>query len=362
MSQFFGSQGSKTGNNSQKSNFLGAKKAIIGTLMLFSYGMTAIPLQAGFFGVFSDLLAAGDKTERHENQNVQSMPLLRSTGGMSTNYALAGDISIVGGMAVEAQSGPLGSISDVQDEPSSHRVAIYTVRKGDTIGQVARMYDVSVNTILWANDLKSSVLSEGQIIIILPVSGVMHIVKEKDTLKSIAKKYKADVEDIKRFNGILTDSELEVGSAITVPDGDISSPKTVGKSTSSKGTSRLIAGFDGPDLGRTFLRPVDGLKTQGLHGYNGVDLGAPIGTPVIAAAAGRVVLARSGGYNAGYGSYVVIEHDGGVQTLYAHLSKVSVETGDLVYRSQKVGNVGSTGRSTGPHLHFEVRGARNPFQ
>jgi len=112
-----------------------------------------------------------------------------------------------------------------------------------------------------------------------------------------------------------------------------------------------------------FSWPVGGgVITQGLHGWNAVDIGAPSGTPVYAAAGGTVIVARSGGgWNGGYGNYVVISHSNGTQTLYAHLSRVLVSAGQGVGQGDTVGKVGATGEATGPHLHFEVRGAANPF-
>ncbi|HRH55479.1 MAG TPA: M23 family metallopeptidase, partial [Candidatus Paceibacterota bacterium] len=101
--------------------------------------------------------------------------------------------------------------------------------------------------------------------------------------------------------------------------------------------------------------------SQGIHGWNGVDMSAPSGTPIYAAAGGTVIVSRVGGWNGGYGNYVVIEHAGGVQTLYAHMATDSVSVGETVSRGQNIGTVGNTGQSTGYHLHFEVRGAKNPF-
>jgi murein DD-endopeptidase MepM/ murein hydrolase activator NlpD len=103
--------------------------------------------------------------------------------------------------------------------------------------------------------------------------------------------------------------------------------------------------------------------TQGLHGWNGIDLGAARGTPIHAAAGGTVIVARSGGaWNGGYGNYVVITHSNGTQTLYGHMKSVIVSPGQGVSAGQVIGYEGSTGASTGPHLHFEVRGAANPFR
>ena len=114
--------------------------------------------------------------------------------------------------------------------------------------------------------------------------------------------------------------------------------------------------------GGGFIHPLPGsLRTQGIHGYNGVDLASGTGTPIRAAAAGQVIVAKSYGWNGGYGNYVVVRHANGTQTLYAHNSSNAVGVGTYVAQGQTVAYVGSSGRSTGSHLHFEVRGASNPF-
>ena len=111
-----------------------------------------------------------------------------------------------------------------------------------------------------------------------------------------------------------------------------------------------------------YANPVPGaILTQGLHGYNSVDLGAPLGTPIYAAAEGNVITSKQGGWNGGYGSMIVISHDNGTQTLYSHQSENVVSVGQKVSKGQLIGYIGSTGRSTGNHLHFEVRGAKNPL-
>jgi murein DD-endopeptidase MepM/ murein hydrolase activator NlpD len=115
-------------------------------------------------------------------------------------------------------------------------------------------------------------------------------------------------------------------------------------------------------LGGFFIWPVGGgVKTQGLHGYNGIDIGAPKGTPIYASAGGVVIVSRDSGWNGGYGEYVVIAHDNGVQTLYGHMSRVVAQAGTHVDQGDIIGYIGQTGKATGPHLHFEVRGAKNPF-
>jgi murein DD-endopeptidase MepM/ murein hydrolase activator NlpD len=185
------------------------------------------------------------------------------------------------------------------------------------------------------------------------------VVKKGDTVSSIAKKYDGDVDDILAYNQLASAEDVKIGDTVIIPNGTIAAPEPTKTKKGSGGNSAVAKG--GGSVG--FINPLPGSKrTQGIHGYNGVDLaGVGIGSPVIAAAAGEVIVAKSGGYNGGYGSYVVVKHPNGTQTLYAHLSSVAVSAGTSVSQGQKIGGMGNTGKSTGPHLHFEVRGARNPF-
>lgn len=243
--------------------------------------------------------------------------------------------------------------------PSSDQISVYVIRKGDSISQIADMFGVSTNTILWGNDMKKGdKLLEGDTLMILPVSGVKHTVEKGQTLKGIAQKYNVDVSDITGFNGITADSQLAIGDELIIPDAEMidietPKPKTSNITSTIKTTLRTLVGY--------FINPVPEYKrkSQGLHGNNGVDLAAPTGTPIVAAAPGTVLLARKG-YNGGYGNMVIIKHPNGTQTLYAHQSKISTSTGAEVSQGEVIGYVGSTGRSTGPHLHFEVHGAKNP--
>lgn len=236
------------------------------------------------------------------------------------------------------------------------------MRPGDTLSEIAGMFNVSVNTILWANNLSSARdVHPGDTLIILPVSGVEHKVVKGDTLKSIAKKYGGDETEIAQFNGIDAGSSLTVGATVIVPGGEVV-PVVTTPRVPARPSAPLIGG-GGASKNGYYGNPVPGGHlTQGVHGWNGVDIGAPRGTPVYAAAKGTVIIARAGGWNGGYGNYVVITHANGTQTLYSHLSSVGISPGATVSGGQYIGTVGSTGKSTGTHLHFEVRGAANPFR
>ena len=271
--------------------------------------------------------------------------------------------------ALVPETGPAGTAADLENAPSSDEISLYVVRKGDSIASIAKMFDVSTNTILWANNLKKGqALTEGQTITILPVTGVSHKIAKGDTVSSIAKKYGGDAQDIAFFNGIAIEDPLTPGDTIIIPDGEVATPVVVAAKPSKHYTinpvthkRELIKGTGGPKLSGYFMKPIPCEKSQGLHGHNGIDLSCHVeGTPIRAAASGTVIVASSGGWGGGYGSYVVVRHPNGTQTLYAHMSRVEASVGQQVSQGDEIGRVGSTGKSTGPHLHFEVRGAKNP--
>ena len=221
------------------------------------------------------------------------------------------------------------------------------------------MFDVSVNTIRWANDLEGSI-QPGETLVILPVTGLTHTIKTGGTVNDLAEIYNADAREIALFNGIPMDKEFEPGDEIVVPNGQMHLEEK--NNNSSNSSSVASSGGSKIDATGTLIHPIpQGRRTQGIHGYNAVDFGAPVGTQVRAAAGGQVIISRGAGWNGGYGNYVVIKHDNGTQTLYAHLSSNSVAVGQWVSQGSTIGKSGNTGRSTGPHLHFEVRGGRNPF-
>ncbi len=292
------------------------------------------------------------------SSDTRSIALLE--GSRNPNQALArggGDISIVDGSALASETSPLGG-EGVTVGGGTGEISLYVVREGDTLSAIADMFGVTINTIRWANDLGAKgTISEGDKLVILPITGVKYTVKKGDTLASIAKKYKGDTEEILGFNGLSDASELAVGVEIIIPNGEIIPAAAPKKAAPAKtyGSGPAYAGY--------YMRPIKGgVKTQGIHGYNGVDLASSYGATIYAAAAGEVIISSSdGGYHGGYGNYIVIRHDNGTQTLYAHLSSVSVSVGQTVGQGDVIGAMGSTGKSTGTHLHFEIRGAKNPF-
>jgi len=307
------------------------------------------------------------------NLNSQNMPLLAAAVNLDPNPAIGGgDITVVDGSALVPQGGPSGTAADVTERPASSQISVYTVRSGDTLSSIANMFNVTSNTIIWANDIKNGVIHEGDSLIILPVTGVQHKVVKGETLASLATSFKSNVHDIASYNNLADNSALTIGQSIIIPNGVVTPAKPavtpatakIKSIASGKTTEPFLGGDgDGKVIPGYFAWPTDThLITQGLHGWNGVDIGARLGESIYAAAEGTVIVAKGGGgWNGGYGNYVVIQHPNGTQTLYAHMSKVLVSVGDPVSQGSTIGKVGMTGLATGPHLHFEVRGAVNPF-
>jgi LysM repeat protein len=294
--------------------------------------------------------------------DIAHMPLLSASQAL---FGIGGGESPIDDGALVADLGPSGSLLDIYDVPSSDLISTYIVKPGDSIGSVAAMFDVTVNTIRWANNMNAKDgVTPGQELLILPVTGVKHTVKSGDTLASLAKKYDADQGEIAQYNGLGISDGLSAGSVVIIPNGEVAIPTASVKKpavTSKGGTLPGAPKSSSVATGGYFIKPTAGIRTQGFHGpYNALDIGAPVGTQIVAAASGKVIVARSSGYNGGYGKMVIIQHGNGTQTLYGHMSAVSVTSGQTVTQGQRIGAVGNTGRSTGPHLHWEVRGGKTP--
>ena len=278
--------------------------------------------------------------------SARSNPKPQATGG--------GDVVVSDGALVSA--GPVGEDEIAASDIGGGEISVYTVREGDTLSQISEMFGVTTNTILWANDIRSAKdIHAGDTLVILPIVGVQHTVADGESLSTIVKKYEADIDEVLAYNGLSSADELGIGDELIIPGGEIAAPKRV--AAAPRPTS--VSGSGG---GAGFVHPVPGAtRTQGIHGYNAVDYAAGYGTPIRAAASGEVIVSKSGGWNGGYGNYIVVRHNDGSQTLYAHNSANYVGVGAWVGAGETIAAMGSTGRSTGVHLHFEVRGSRNPF-
>ena len=268
----------------------------------------------------------------------------------------------LGGSALAKPSILPGSVLPTSGESATGRTELvyYEVNPGDTIGQIAEKFKISVETILWANNLSiRSYIRPGDKLQILPVSGLVYKVKKGDTVSKIARTYDVTAEEIIKFNRLQKDGgDIVVGEDLTIPGGEKPQPVysyTVPSNQSFRNVAAPAPSVNAP-AGSGYLWPTAARKITQYFGWRhtGLDVAGPVGTPIYAARSGKVIKAQ-GGYNGGYGNMVTIQHPNGTKTLYAHMSSISVAVGQTVSRGNTIGNVGSTGRSTGPHLHFEIR-------
>jgi len=233
----------------------------------------------------------------------------------------------------------------------------YIIKAGDVISGIARKFNVSTNTILWENGLTdNSLIQPGDELIILPVTGVIHKVAKDETLKKIAKKYNVDEMEILAINELMND-RLLINQKIIIPGGEKYFPSIfLKKKPVKKWTPSLLGKFISSKDKGIFIWPTSGhLITQYSHwGHTAIDIaGKNNSSPIYASNDGIVSSVIYS--NRGYGKYVKISHSNNMVTLYGHTSKIFVKNGQKVKRGQVIGLLGSTGRSTGPHIHFEIR-------
>lgn len=255
-------------------------------------------------------------------------------------------------------------ITSQATEVSQYRggeIITHSVQDGETLSSIASRYGLQVSTLAWENSISDKAkLKPGQELRILPVDGIRHKVQRGETIYSIGKKYSLDESQVQSivdypFNEFLNDEtfELATGQYIIVPDG-VRQDTAVAQPVGRFGVQVT------PDAGSvtargTFVWPTAGRITQKYAFYHkGVDIANLSGGPIVAADSGTVIVA---GWpdNSGYGNRVLIDHGNGFVTLYAHMSLIQVRQGQRVNRGDLLGQMGSTGRSTGVHLHFEIR-------
>lgn len=263
---------------------------------------------------------------------------------------LASSSSIILG---EASAATFTGESSLLDTPQEH-----TVEDGETLVSIGQKYGISLESIKFANSLTSNNVRVGQVLKIPPVEGTLHVVRRGDTIESVSRRYGVPSQTIVDFNYLDAPYTLVEGTTITIPDAkSTDAPKNYYAGRSGYDTSAYgvipYAGGDGPKGTGQFVWPFSGIISQGYNRYHpGIDIAANSGD-ILAADKGVVV--RAGWWQGGYGNAVQVDHRNGFVTTYAHMSVIAVSTGDEVEKGQKLGVVGSTGRSTGPHLHFTVQ-------
>ncbi len=253
--------------------------------------------------------------------------------------------------AVRAQS---ESASQLEHPPTRSGIIEYVVKDGDTVDSIAMAYGLRSQTVIATNQLSArGLIRPGQTLRILPIDGIVYKIKKGDNLSKIAQTYKSEVAKILEINSLADGTLLETGTELILPGGKLPPPPVQPKPTSVASVYVPPTAFEGLGSG-SLLWPVASRRiTQYFtKRHFGLDVGAPMRTPIFAATDGQVIY--SGWNRGGYGNMIILDHGGGLFTRYGHATKLLVNAGDTVKQGDTIALVGSTGRSTGPHLHFEV--------
>ncbi|HVM76820.1 MAG TPA: peptidoglycan DD-metalloendopeptidase family protein [Candidatus Paceibacterota bacterium] len=303
-------------------------------------------------------------TAQAENANMSNAVVTDEGALRDQGFSmLSSDLSATGQTSGPILSADFLSSGAIQDPgqpigPAVNRSGLvsYKVQSGDNLSRIASYFGINVQTILDANPgVKAATLKAGQVLSILPTSGVVYEAKADDTLATIATTFDISQDKIAQFNQGVNFNTLSAGQSIIIPGG----------------TNAALGSADSgglPNFDKNFVMPATGYNWGILHHENAVDIANSCGTPVVAAASGIVIPDPAipdapDAWNDGYGNFVLIEHAFGsnVETRYAHLEKIIVQIGDYVNQGQEIGLMGQTGDATGCHVHFEVLGAHNPF-
>lgn len=300
------------------------------------------------------------------DKNVTDANILAPAANAQVDNILNTDLEINAPYVILQNNMLVVSAEPITTDTGQNRngITAYIVKKGDTASSIAAAFGITTNTLFWANDLKNNdIIKTGDELNILPTTGVKHKVKSGDSVVSIAKKYKAEPEKILAFNDLPADGRINQGQELIIPDGEIPPPPAPPKSKVTplvklannpkpSNISSASAGY--------YIFPTTGRNWGRIHSNNGVDVANSCGTPIYAAAEGTINISQNG-WNGGYGNYIKISHSNGTETLYGHLSSRGTSVGESVSKGQFIGYMGTSGRSTGCHLHFEVHGAKNPL-
>lgn len=333
----------------------GGHLALLLVAVLVYFALTNVP-SGDLFNLGLGTSQGAAEVEKAEEERIAP---LSSTSNVDYTPA---DLSKVPLLVSNSLSPNLNPLTFEGKKPE-HSVITYTVQALDTPIGIAELFEIKPETLLGGNAFLSeeaSALQTGNILVILPIDGVMHDVLDGDSLESVAGQYGVTPEDIIAYapNNLEFPYRLYPDTQIMVPGGTRevwfwTAPQAPSRTSTSdstgSGISPLVQGTG------TFIWPVGYRRiTQAYwYGHPAIDVGVPEGTPLYASDTGTVTWA---GWNVyGYGNLIVINHGNGYETYYGHLNGINVYPGQVVTQGQHIGATGNTGRSSGPHLHFEIR-------
>jgi murein DD-endopeptidase MepM/ murein hydrolase activator NlpD len=314
--------------------------------------------ETGIVAPDEGILSYLDKSWSVENQKIPVSPQADEAEQFATEFSTVteGGTAVVKPNIIEPVN-----MGEVAVGTSGSSVVTYIVQEGETVSSIAQKFNISAETILWQNGLgPKSPLKIGDKLEILPVSGVTHSVKRGETVSSIAKKYNIEEDKIIGANNLFDGHDIQISQKLIIPGGKKISPYAA----KPKYTATVNVPQVAP-ISKLFIPPSQIVSGSGMlwptsvrritqyfnWRHSAIDIAGPKGTPLYAAEDGTVTFS---GWLKGYGYNVYIDHGNGVMTRYGHASKLYVEKGDAVVKGQTIAAMGSTGWSTGSHLHFEV--------
>lgn len=296
----------------------------------------------------------------------QGVPVgIESVGEIDSALGLDGTVLIKPTLSTEEGKNPTAGVLAVTRRRTE--IVSYEVQEGDTVSTIATRYGIDTNTILWENGLgPRDYIRPGDELSILPINGIRHTIKRGENLGAIALKYDVEIKEIESANKLTLTSVIREGQKILIPD---AAPAVSARSRNTSTVQRIkdifVPAAKVP-AGAQMVWPTSGRRITQYFSWrhHGIDIDGTHSSPIYSADAGTVIKVGTG-WSGGYGNHVRVDHGNGLVTLYAHLSRLDVKVGQSVAKGGVLGMMGTTGRSTGTHLHFEVMnssGTRfNPF-
>lgn len=351
------------------------------TIVATTNNLTASAVETENFGkksllssIVKPLDAEEEIIETSENIAVEKKTYLEESGTVGGTSKVAENIDILPEeeTALVTEEGAIvkpGLAATTIGNRPRDSVTYHVVKDEETVSQIAELYGISTNTILWENKLGArDFIKPGDILTVLPTTGLSHQIKSGETLEKIADKYKVSVAAIVEYNELPSQEAITAEDILLIPDGEPPPPPAAPTTPRSRFAylTDIFTPASSPSSsdtgGGSFGWPTPGRKINQYFGWRhtGLDIDTA-GSPIYAADSGRVTAV---GWQGGYGNRITIDHGNGYTTLYGHLSAFHVRAGDSVSRGQTIGTSGCTGWCTGDHLHFEIRigGARkNPL-
>ncbi len=245
--------------------------------------------------------------------------------------------------------------------PNRSEIVDYTVEQGDTVSKIAEQFGIDMNTILWENHLgPRDYIQPGDKLRILPENGITHTVRDGETLGKIAEKYDISVLKIQTANHLTDSGIIHSGENIIIPDAAPIITAPTRRSTVQRLKDIFVPPAAKIAAGTQMIWPTVGRRINQYFSWRhkGIDIDGEKTSPIYASDDG-VVFHTASGWSGGYGLNIRIDHGNGIRTLYAHLDKILVDPGQRVKKGDVIGMMGTTGRSTGVHLHFEVMNTNN---